>query len=93
MGDHILFLRRSDGGVSMLYVELYLCDYLREKGDGRQEIELCLWVVPSATARQLGCSAGIVAVLLLTRTGVAGLAFLSTSKSRGTGGRLATHMT
>ncbi len=24
----------------MLYVELYLCDYLREKGDGRQEIEL-----------------------------------------------------
>ena len=59
----------------------------------RQEIELCLWVVTSTTARQLGCSTGLVAMLLLTRAGFAGLAFLSTSKSRGTGGRLATHMT
>ena len=86
MGDHILFLRRSDGGVSMLYIELYLCDYLREKGDGRQEIELCLWVVPSTTARKLGCSTGLVAMLLLTRTGIAGLAFLNTSNKQGYGG-------
>lgn len=37
---------------------------------------LCLWVVTSTTARKLGCSTGIVTMLLLTRTGITGLAYL-----------------